>query len=279
MALKDILVVVDDTPSVGERIEVALALATDHDAHLTGLYASPPMVVPSYVETYMTDALRVAWQSEEDGRAVRLGDRFSETVRRAGWLDRSDWRVVRGFPTDVAALHARTADLVVVGQLDPGVTPEAPVVEPESLMFECGRPVLLVPYAGRFPTVGHRVLVGWNGAREAARAVADALPLLERARMVTLLAVNTASGYPDPGDEPGADIARHLARHGITAEASHFISEPHEVGDTLLNTATDLGCDLIVMGGYGRSRLRAMVLGSLTGFMLGHMTVPVLMSH
>ena len=279
MALKDILVIVDDTPQAAARIDVAVTLATDHDAHLTGLCVSAPAVVPSYLETYLTDSMRAAYQAEEDGRMARAEQRFMDCLRRAGRLERSEWRAVGGYPIDVAAVHARYADLVVVGQLDPATEFALPAVEPETLMFECGRPVLVVPYVGHFPTVGQRVLVGWNGGREAARAVADALPLLERARAVTVLAVNTDPGGAGEADDPGVDIAGHLARHGIAAEAAHFISEPHEVGDTLLNTTTDLSCDLIVMGAYGRSRLRSLVLGSLTGFILEHMTVPVLLSH
>ncbi len=279
MALKDILVIVDEQPAAGARIDVALALSAEHDAHLTGLYISLPVSLPSYIESFLTEEMRTTWEAEENARAAQAGIRFTESVRRAGRLERSEWRVVTGVAAEVAAVHGRYADLVVVSQQDPAAAPGLPQLEPEALVFACGRPVLVVPYVGRFETVGRRVLVGWNGSREAARAVADALPVLERARLVTLLAINTAPGKDEVGDEPGLGIARHLAHHAIIAEAAHFICEPHEIGDTLLNYTTDLGCDLIVMGAYGRNRLRSLVLGSLTGFILEHMTVPVLLSH
>jgi nucleotide-binding universal stress UspA family protein len=279
MALKDILVIVDEMPSAEARIEVALALAADHDAHLTGLYISPPVNLPSYVESFLTEEMRESWETEERERAARAGARFTDMLGRTGRLARSEWRAVAGTTAEMAATHGRYADLVVVGQRDPEVGRDLPWVEPDALVFACGRPVLVVPYAGRFATVGRRVLLGWNGSREAARAVADAMPVLERARLVTLLAIETAPGRDDPEDQPGLGIARHLAHHGITAEAARFICEPHEVGDTLLNYATDLGSDLIVMGAYGQNRLRSLVLGSLTAFILEHMTVPVLLSH
>jgi nucleotide-binding universal stress UspA family protein len=279
MSLKDILVVVDETPSAAVRIDAAVALAVAHDAHLTGLHVTPPFVLPAFVETQLTDEIRVSQRESENELRRKAEALFLERVRLAGRLECSEWRSAWGDPTDAVALHGRYSDLIVIGQLDPEFDYESPVVRPQDLIFECGRPVLVVPYAGRFDTVGQRVLVGWSASREAARAVADAVPVLEKARKVTLLAINPSSGSHGLGDEPGADIARHLAHHKIRAEAAHFRCAPGEVGDSLLNHVTDLSCDLVVMGAYGQSRLRTMVLGSLTGFILEHMTVPVLMSH
>ncbi len=279
MTLRDILVIVDEQPSAETRIDVALALATEHDAHLTGLYISSPVSLPSYVEAFLTEDMYAIWEVEEKTRAARARSGFNERVRRADRLARSEWRAVSGAPSDVASVHGRYADLVVVGQADPAAPQEPFQLEPEALVFACGRPVMVVPYVGHFDTVGRRVLVGWNGRREAARAVADALPILERAQSVTLLAIDTAPGRAEVGEGAALGMTRHLAHHGIRAEATHVIRDPHEVGDTLLNITTDLSCDLIVMGAYGRNRLQSLVLGSLTGFILEHMTVPVLLSH
>jgi nucleotide-binding universal stress UspA family protein len=278
MTFKDILLIIDDTPQLAARLEVALTLAAEHDAHLTGLYVAPPVTVPRSLETYLTDTMRAAIEADIEARIASACAHFTERADASGRLARTEWRVCRGDPTEIAVIHGRHADLVITGQLDPA-TSGPPTVEPEALLFGCGRPVLLVPYAGSFPTVGRRTLVGWNESREAARAVHDALPLLARARMVTLLAVNTVAEGSERPDEPSIDIASHLSRHGVRAEAAHVISDAHEIGDTLLNAATDLGCDLIVIGAYSQSRLRTLILGSLTGFLLRHMTVPVLMSH
>ena len=278
MAFRDILVIVDDAPSAGTRIDVAATLAGDHDAHLSGLYIRPPVTLPGAIETYFTDEMREAYRQEQEARLALAAFGFEERLRHCGGSGRSEWRVVEGDPAGVAARHGRCCDLVVAGQGDPDCFDDAARVEPERLVFECGRPVLVVPYAGRFHEVGRRVLVGWNGSREAARALGDALPLLERAHAVTLLTID--AGQDDDSDgEPGAAIVRHLARHRVAAEAAHFVCGAHEIGDTLLNTTADLAADLIVMGAYGRSRLRTLVLGSLTGFILKHMTVPVLLCH
>ncbi|HEY0838165.1 MAG TPA: universal stress protein [Azospirillum sp.] len=279
MALNDLLVVVDDSAASAARIAVAAQLANRHNAHLTGLYVVAAATMPAYVDAEIPEAVRVAQRNAADERAQAAGAAFDGIMRRFGLTDRSEWRAVRGTPTDVAALHGRYADLVVVGQVDPRRDHDVPVVQPADLVFECGRPLLVVPYAGTFDMVGERVLVGWNASREAARAVGDAMPLLTTAQRIVVLAVNPKTGVEGLGDAPGADIARHLSRHGTRVEATHIATSEVEPGDMMLNTIADESCDLVVMGAYGRSRLRELVLGGMTRYMLQHMTVPVLMSH
>ena len=138
---------------------------------------------------------------------------------------------------------------------------------------------MIVPYAGRFDTVGSNVLVAWNATREAARAVNDAMPILQKAEKVTVLSINPPSEEAGGPVWPAADIALHLARHGVKAEASSTVSHEIDVGNAILSRAADFGSDLIVMGGYGHSRQREFILGGVTRTLLGHMTVPVIMSH
>ena len=123
------------------------------------------------------------------------------------------------------------------------------------------------------------MLVAWNASREAARAVNDALPILQRAATVVILAVNPHGGPRGHGEAPGADIALHLARHGVKAEAEWFQAEDLAVGEALLSRAADLSVDLVVMGAYGRTRVRELILGGATRAMLQAMTTPVFMSH
>lgn len=279
MALKDLLVVVDDSAASAARIAAAAQLAVRHDAHLTGLYVIAAAIMPSYIEAEIPEAVRTAQRRAAEERAQEAAARFDAAMRRFGLTDRSEWRAVRGVPTDVVAVHGRYADLVVVGQVDPKHDHDVPTVQPADLVFECGRPLLVVPYAGTFHSVGERVLIGWNASREAARAVGDAMPLLNAAQRIVVLAVNPRAGVEGLGDAPGADIARHLSRHGTRVEATHIATDQVEPGDMMLNTVADESCDLVVMGAYGRSRLRELVLGGMTRYMLQHMTVPVLMSH
>jgi len=177
--------------------------------------------------------------------------------------------------------YARYADLVVAGQDDPD-DPESFIADhfPETLVMSAGRPVLFIPYTGVFPTLGANIMVAWNGSRESARAVHDALPLLQRAENVTVVRLNEHKDEPRDNRIPGADIALMLARHGVKAELAALDGVGNlPPGDVLLSRASDLGADLVVMGAYGHSRWQELVMGGATRSMLESMTVPVLMSH
>lgn len=281
MAWKDILVHVDGGKQSDARVAAAVALAAAQTAHLTGLYVHHEPRIPAHVRGQLPDDLLDEMMAARAQAAAKIGQGFTAAATRAGLA--SEWRTGTGDPTDVLALHARYADLAVVGQTDPDGDADGAVAEmPERLLIEAGRPVLVIPYAGHFPVIGKRVLVAWNASPQSSRAVHDALPLLTRAKGVTVLAINpthSRTGVGGHGETPGADIAHHLARHGVQAEAAHIVSDDIGTGDMLLSRAADLGADLIVMGGYGRSRLAEIVLGGATRHIFRHMTVPVLMSH
>lgn len=278
--MKDILVLLDGGKGDAARIDVAAQLAARRDGRLTGLFLSAEPPMPGFIEAGFPAALRAerGAAAAEEAAAVRRA--FEDAARRHGVLDHAEWRESMGDPTETAALQGRYADLVVAGQPDPDADPDRLTPRVEDLLFECGRPLLIVPYAGRFETVGERIVVAWNASREAARAVGDAMPLLEAARRVTVLAVNPRrDGMAGLGDAPGADIARHLSRHGCVVEAAQVSTDQIDPGEALLNVVSDEAADMVVMGAYGRSRLREMILGGMTRFMLRHATAPVLMSH
>ena len=192
---------------------------------------------------------------------------FRERLRRDGL--EGEWRLVEGVAGEVVALHGRYADLIVLGQPDPRAAPAGAAVDlPVTALMACGRPMLMVPFAGDFPVVGQDVLVGWNASAEAARALNDALPILQQARKVTVLSINPRRGIRGDGDVPAADIALHLARHGIHAEAAHTVATDIPEGDALLSYAADIGADLLVIGMYGHSRMREMVFGGVTRSLL-----------
>lgn len=179
-----------------------------------------------------------------------------------------EWRPITGLKE--LALHARYADLTIVGQASPGTSDHVT----ETLM-RVGRPILAVPRHGRYPRIGQRVLVAWNASREATRAVFDSLPLLAGAANVTVMTMDAA----DEDRVPGADIGLTLARHGIKVDVVHSTLGDIDAGNALLSRAADQGADLLVMGAFGHSPLREKVLGGATRHILDHMTVPVLLSH
>ena len=180
--------------------------------------------------------------------------------------------------------EGRCADLIVAGQDDPK-DPDSYLGDffPENLVLSCGRPVLLVPNAGNERSTGGRVLVAWDGSREATRAVHDALPFLRAAASTTILTVNGMHAGRDDDERirlPGADIATVLARHGVQVEvADTETGAGGSVGEVLLSQVADGGVDLLVMGAYGHARWRELMMGGATRTILKSMTVPVLMSH
>jgi nucleotide-binding universal stress UspA family protein len=282
MRLKDILVHLAANEQGTTRLQVAADLARHHAAHLTGLYVVD-IVLPIMIAADANGGVAVLGDLLETQRqdalteAAGVAAAFRERLRRDGIA--GEWRLVEASAPEQVALHARYADLAVVGQADPaGNQPSATAIL-ETALFSSARPVLVVPYAGRFETVGRRVLIGWNASREAARAVHDALPLMAGARSVTVLAVNPQTGIGGHGKEPGADIARHLARHGAAVTVEHMMASEISAGDVILNRAAALSADLLVIGAYGHSRLREMILGGVTRTLLERMTIPMLMSH
>jgi nucleotide-binding universal stress UspA family protein len=192
----------------------------------------------------------------------------------------AEWRETPEGADADPAVHARYADIAILGQLDPDSgEPDMIRPRPEQVTLASGRPILVVPYAGSFPNLGRRVVIGWNASREAARAVNDAMPLLTAAEIVSILTIDPREGPRAHGELPGADISLHLARHGVEAEIERMVSADLPVGEALLSRAADLGADLLVMGAYGHSRARELVLGGATRSLLRSMTLPVLMSH
>ncbi len=261
-----------------ERLDIASGLAAAFDAHLVGLFALTELMVPFAVGGN-AGAVIDAEQRWRDDVAKEAKRDFDAAVARAG-VQKSEWRRSDRGALGAMRLSARYADLAVVGQHDPDRSAEErmPGFFVEDLVLSAGRPVLAVPYAGHFASVGSRVLVAWNTSREAARAITDSLPLLQRARSVEVVAFEPQRGGADHGAEPGADIALYLARHGVKVTAARQ-QAGIDVGSQILSRAADTDADLIVMGAYGHSRGRELVLGGATRSLLEAMTVPVLMAH
>jgi len=283
MALKNLLLYLDDTKACAKRIDAALALADAHGAHMTALYciaefqrASWVMVPPEFHEKQREGMEERAREALQDfrGKAERWGVEYDTRTARTN----------AETIADELALHARYTDLVVLGQFDPDDPPIGGHHIPEQVVLSAGRPALVVPYIGApleggQPVFGRNVMVAWDAGREAARAVNDAMPLLEKARHVDLVVVNPVKSAQRHGAEPGADMALQLARHDVEVTLDHVDARDMDAGDVILARVSDRGSDLLVMGAYGHSRVRELALGGVTRTVLEQMTVPVLFSH
>jgi len=290
--IKDIVVKL----SVGERAspaeDYALSIAATFAAHITGIgfryypivqVAGAPYTVADDVYGSSFAACNIPpevieMQRRDNAAATKAAiDRFATASARAG---------VSAEPlTPGASLIgageqfgriARYFDLSVVEQAEPETSAiEEKIIE--AALFDSGRPVIVVPYIQKAPLKLDHVMVCWDGSRAASRAIADAMPFLERARRVEVVIVTNERGKQDEID--GADMGQHLARHGLTVEVERIVASDVDVADMLLSHAADAETDFIVMGGYGHSRMREFVLGGVTRSVLRTMTAAVLMSH
>ena len=274
--IKDILV----NLTVGAPHDVAgdyaVSVAGAFDAHLTGMaIAYEPVVAGSIFDGFAAGAIDT-YRAEARKAAETAREKFEEAVRRAAVS--AETRVIESSvagAADTFARMARSHDLSVVAQARPDAAlPEELIVE--AALFGSGRPVLVVPYIQRTGLSLDRVMVCWDGSRNAARAVADAMPILKRAGAIEVVTIEERERR---NELLGADIAQHLARHGLKIELKPIVSRDTDVTSTILSYAADSSADLIVMGGYGHSRLREFVLGGATRGMLGAMTVPTFMAH
>lgn len=274
---KTILVHYDYGKGAPVRLDIGVELASAFGAHLACLYVVNPEPMLSAATEARELLLEAQRRHREDKRTeARRG--YDECLRRSGF-DKAEWRSSGADALDAITLHARYADLLVIGQQNPDADSGMDKDFERSVPIAAGRPVLVVPYAFERRPVGRRILVAWNASREAARAVTDALPLLKRAANVDVIAFEPAKSGAAHGEEPGADIGLFLARHGVKVTVSRVDAPDLDVGNQLLSRAFDLSSDLIVMGAWGHSRLRQLVLGGVTRTLLESMTVPVLMAH
>lgn len=275
--IKDIVVslsVAEGGDFVGD---FASSVAAALDGHLTGIAFVYDPIVPIAATDYIPAEVIEAQQRDSAEAAKTALDRFSAAAARAGIsADTAKLPANYADAGEQFGQIARRFDLAIVGQAEPGKNAVEEQIA-ESTLFESGRPVIMVPYIQKAPLKLDHVMVCWDGSRAATRAIADAMPLLERAGRVEVVIVGNDPGKQD--EIPGVDMGRHLARHGLKVDVTRFSTGGIDIADALLSHAADSGTDFIVMGGYGHSRLREFVLGGVTRSILRSMTAPVLLSH
>jgi nucleotide-binding universal stress UspA family protein len=294
MALKDILVGIDPSTAGEGRLKLALNLVRAHRAHITACYVmreehgapvnailpgapvnlGPGVFVAPETRTTVGDPA-FAPASREAERAEQVEELFRTELQAHGLG--GEWHLLSPGETALFIDLAKAFDLTILGQLSPEIRSTG--FRPDEIIIATGRPVLMVPYAGTFDTVGKRVLVAWDGTREAARAANDALPLLENAEAVTVMFVGARESALAEQRPSIERMVHHLQRHGIPARTEETLQGDLRISDVLLSRAADLAVDLLVAGAYHHSQLREALVGGVSRDLLDHMTVPVLMSH
>jgi nucleotide-binding universal stress UspA family protein len=275
--IKDLVVHLAAGADPDPAAQFAISIAAAFQAHIAGIaFAYDPALTPTVL-----DGMSAGWidaqRAENLAVAQRAVDRFEEAARRNGVP--AEHRIIESSLGSAAGRFGRIArhyDLSVVGQTAPDfAVPDDLLIE--AALFQSGRPAVVVPYIQKAGLSLDHVLVCWDHSRNAARAVADAMPFLVRSKKAEIVVVTRRDAKP--GDLPGTEIADHLARHGVNVELRQLIAPDIDVANTVLSYAADTDTDFIVMGAYGHSRLREFILGGATYGMLQSMTVPVLMAH
>jgi len=269
MDYKDILVLIDDTPQSVIRLNLAVKLAQQYGAYLTGIYLNPAL---DYLLTHKGKSTKLADAEELFVRHT------AETGVRTTWLA-IDRPVESKDIADSISFHAYKHDLVIVGQGQPeAARGDLPPDIAERVVLGAGRPVLIIPYAGTFTSVGERVLVAWKDGRASARVLGDAMPFLINAKQVRVLTISPTNKSPhtDPRTE---DIVTHLTHHAINVVQEDLITEKIPVANLLMQHAWENGCDLVVMGTYATIARNTMTVGLVAKELFKTMTVPVLMSY
>ncbi|MEM6460980.1 MAG: universal stress protein [Pseudomonadota bacterium] len=278
MSYKTILVILRDLEDTKHVLDTALELTNKFDSHLIGLHAEPAVRATFAAPIEIPDSSVLEFdQGEIEQRMEALGSAFKEKCEREGvpW----EWRPIRSLSGDnaLSALSsARCADIVVVRQQED--EREEDYIDLEALVLDGGRPVLFVPYVGRQSVAVEHALIAWNGSREAARAVFDALPLLQTAKDVEVLTVDPEDNAEQSKLMAGAEIAAALTRHGVSVTTKTEVSDGLPAASVIQNRLSDTGSDLLVMGGYSKSRLREYLFGGVTRTMLKSMPNLTLMS-
>lgn len=279
--IKDLVIPITNTAGDGNAVAAAMALAAREGAHLAVLeIVNLPVPAPSpwgLLPDLAMNEVYTTLRAKAERNAVAWRERLSRESLSC------EVRVTESLfvePPRTAALHARYSDLAVMTAATDAAR-DAPVIHAffTSLLLETGRPVLVVPPRFTAHAAARHVVVAWRPTRDAARALHDALPLLRAAQSVDVLQVDPLGGDGGDGAEPGADIATHLARHGLNVRVVVHARAGETVGSALADHARHSGAGLVVAGGYGHSRFREWVLGGVTRELLHSAEVPVLFSH
>jgi len=277
--LGEIVVFIDGHIETAGVLEFAGVLAEEHGARLISVFMQPkPTLTTPEMFARGKGMLHVREVHRAQLEDIEAHHRalFEDIVRRHGIRSASEWRSLPYLSSE-AGVHAYYADLVVIARPEPAGQTAGPPRLAESLVLSSGRPIIVFPPRSTVSRV-RRILVGWNARRESIRAVADALPLLVKTEAVEVLVVDHERHASGHGQEPGADIARHLARHGVRVQVRRLSSSRKEVGQLLLSQAAAFAADLVVMGAYGHSHLTEWMFGGVTRTVLREAGLPVLMS-
>jgi len=279
MAIKDLAVAFNGSKNAEIALIFAVQMCDKYAASLTGLHALTPQEFEGSVGRWISDDVKETLAKASEDEIAQIGASFKKTIAAKKFSGPVDWFVEQGPTNDVLARAGRYFDLLLMGQFS---TPTAKQhrVRAEELVLRSGRPVIIVPNGYKVrPFTGHAV-IAWDGSRTAASALSDAIQMLEtKSRLDVVTVTSEEASASSKKVPPSNDIIRHLTRHGIKAQSVTLSAPRGSHGPALTKYCSEVNPDVLVMGGYGRARLREELFGGVTNHVMQHMNVPVFMSH
>ena len=277
MAIKDLAVAFNASDNSRAAVKLAVQMCRKYEATLTGVYTHLPVKFESQVEIWISDEMKASLEKADADTAAAIEDTFRACIEESGFDGPVEWISPTGHPNNLLAKSARYHDLLLIGQYS-NLDRNQRRVRAEELVMNSGKPIIIVPVGYQVrPFTGHAV-VAWDGSRPAARALSDAMQILETKERLDVVTVG-AAGAEASKDVLGQDIITYLSRHGINAKQTNLSASREGVGATLLGYCSETDPDVLVMGAYGHARLREELFGGVTRHILENANVPVLMAH
>jgi nucleotide-binding universal stress UspA family protein len=280
MTYKTITLSLKHPENAGRLCAYAAMVARKFNAHLIGVHTAPAFEALPAMFTVANIEQMTSVVEKRKRKSIKIKEIFEQTMASENFI--SEWREpdAHDFNQDQQFIADWIgSDLIIMGQSNPDRSPRGQNNLIEKAVMNSGRPVLVLPYAGKFETVGETILLGWSGTRESSRAAHDALPFIKFANTTQVFWVGKQNEKTHFIEQTAEQIAIGLDRHGAKVTVTHREPGGISIGDELLNEASDMGADLIVTGGFGHSKVYDFVLGAATNHILKTMTVPVLLAH
>ncbi len=279
MAIKDLLVAYDGNDASEKAVQLAVQMSWKYDAAITGVHVFRTETYESHIRRWIPDDVLERMKDAELGAERTIESGFRDQLAEAGYEGDAKWITTQGQANILLPRFARYFDLMLIGQFTSAWGNERRTVQPEELVTRAGKPVIVVPKGLEVRPFKEEAVMSWDGSRSAARALSDAMQILETKKRLDVVTVDTDGKAGTAALPPEIDIIAHLERHGINAKAVRLTSTGQSVGQLVLDYCAETAPDMLVMGAFGRGKLGDMLFGGVTRHILQNMTVPVLISH
>lgn len=280
MAIKDLLVAYDGNEASQRALAFAVQMSRKYGAAVTGLSVSKPEPFESHLRRWIPDNVKESMVAARLDAMKAIEEKFREQLGALSFSGESEWIVEEGAPDLTLARSVRFFDMLLIGQFITAFSTEHRTVDPHELLQRAGKPIIIVPRDYEVRPFKEEAAVAWDGSRNAARALTDAMQILETKKKLYILSGKTEKKHGrDLGELPGLDLTQHLRRHGVAAELITLEPSSHGVGAAILEACDQLQPDVLVMGAYGRAKFGSQLFGGVTRHILQHHKLPVLVSN